>query len=194
MKIKNTFCAISLSMVILLTPYYALAVKRENIRENAKYYGVAKVSEGKNINNKLVYNFSKNKTENLENYKDKMIFAMFWESGCKECPNKFKKLDFENRKLLSSSDFSPIQIVAIANYYDNRDTVRKIYWDKNINHLDLLYLKGRGKFEEITDGKKEAYYLIDKKGSIFAEVTKPKIGSGRFMSFLKDIAYIVNNQ
>lgn len=166
----------------------ANAISREKIKQNVEKYGVVKAKTIFNLNEILLFNDTKQRNEDFSLYlKDQQMTLLFlWRNSCEDCIGKVKYID-ALKGFQSNRNQVKLNVLPIANFYDDQRSIRRKFLKYDIEDTDLLFIKNMEVFKQLIGDKKQAYFLIDQDGNLFARLDKANIRDGGFLWFLREL-------
>ena len=185
--LSRLILSVCMLVVCSLTSFYeANALTREQIKTNVEKYGVVKAQTVFNLNEILLYNDTKQRNEDFSLYLEdqQMTLLYLWRNSCEDCIGKVKYID-ALKGFQKTSNQEKLNVLTIANFYDNQRSLRRKFVKQDIEYTDLLFIKNIEVFKQLIGDGEQAYFLIDQDGNLFARLDKANIRDGNFLWFLR---------
>lgn len=164
------------------------ALDQEEIKKRVAQYGITQVTGGVSTKDILLFNDTKQRNEDFENYlKDQKLSILYlWTEACIQCLNTVKYIDVL-KSHQEMRGITPLNIIVVANLYDNQRNIRRKTNRQDLKKLDLLFIKNRDIFTSLIGDQESVVYIIDQDGNIFARIDKANFRDGSFTQFLRSL-------
>ncbi|MCH2037690.1 MAG: hypothetical protein MK137_03765, partial [Rickettsiales bacterium] len=158
--LSRLILSVCMLVVCSLTSFYeANALTREQIKTNVEKYGVVKAQTVFNLNEILLYNDTKQRNEDFSLYLEdqQMTLLYLWRNSCEDCIGKVKYID-ALKGFQKTSNQEKLNVLPIANFYDNQRSLRRKFVKQDIEYTDLLFIKNIEVFKQLIGDGEQAYF------------------------------------